>query len=94
MFCLSYTRTLLWINLHYLRSKKLERQKSTTALLAGATFILILAFIALQVYVSQGGIHEEKNVKRHGFQNWFNRVMTAVSYYLNRKTINSNNQNN
>lgn len=71
--------------------KNWKGQKSATILLAGATFILILAFIALQVYVSQGGVHEEKTLSAMAFRIGLTAVMTAVSYYLNRKTINSNN---
>lgn len=71
--------------------KNWKGQKSATAFLAGATFILFLAFIALQVYVSQGGVHEEKTLSAMVFRIGLTAVMTAVSYYLNRKSINTKN---
>lgn len=50
-----------------------------------ASLILIVAFIAFGVYISNGGIHEVKTIKAMTFRTVFTLVMTALSYVMLRK---------
>lgn len=50
-----------------------------------ASLILIVAFIAFGVYISNGGIHEVKTIKAMTFRTVFTLVMAALSYVMLRK---------
>lgn len=50
-----------------------------------ASLILIVAFIAFGVYISNGGIHEIKTIKAMTFRTVFTLVMAALSYVMLRK---------
>lgn len=53
--------------------------------LALASLILIVAFIAFGVYISNGGIHEVKTIKAMTFRTVFTLIMAALSYMMLRK---------
>ena len=50
-----------------------------------ASLILIVAFIAFGVYISNGGIHEVKTIKAMTFRTVFTLIMAALSYMMLRK---------
>lgn len=50
-----------------------------------ASLILIVAFIAFGVYISNGGIHEVKTIKAMTFRTVFTLIMAALSYVMLRK---------
>src|SRR5690606_14650991 len=49
--------------------------------------LLIIAFVAFQFYIHNGGIHEEKTVKAMLFRIVFTAIMTGISW-LNLKKRN------
>lgn len=57
--------------------------------MALASLILILAFVALQIYINKDGIYEVKTVKAMIFRTMITVVMSALGYYIFQKsTIN------
>ncbi len=59
-------------------------QRSVYAL-AFTTLLLILAFIALKIYIHQGGIYEVRTPKAMTFRTVFSAVMTAIALFIRRK---------
>ena len=57
-------------------------------LLSLATLVLIVAYIALLIYISNGGIHETKTPNAMLFRIVFTAVLAGVSYFVTRKSSN------
>jgi hypothetical protein len=55
----------------------IKRAKWTIWLLISALILLIIAFIALQLYISNGGIHEEKTIGAMIF-----RMLVTLSFSI------------
>lgn len=51
-----------------------------------ATILLVVAFVALQIYANNGGVHEAKTIKAMMFRIGFTAVMAAISYYILKKS--------
>lgn len=62
-----------------------ERKMSFYLLLL-ATLVLIVAYIALLIYISNGGIYEDKTPKAMLFRIAFTAVMAGLSYFVTRKS--------
>jgi len=60
-------------------------------LLALSSAILIVAFVALQVYIKNEGVYEEKTVKAMIFRIAFTIVLTLTAFYLSYKNQKNNN---
>lgn len=60
-------------------------KKSGIYALGLACLILILAFIALRIYISHGGIYEEKTIHAMTFRTVFTIVMTGLSMIIIKK---------
>lgn len=63
-----------------------KKPKNSFCVLAISTVLLILAFVALQVYANNGGMHEEKTLYAMLFRIGFTAVMTAISFYIFKKS--------
>lgn len=63
-----------------------KKQPYSLYSLAIATIILIVAFIALQVYAYNGGIHEVKTIKAMLFRVVFTTFMTVISFFVLKKS--------
>lgn len=62
--------------------------KLSFANLTAAALILIIAFIFLQIHISNGGIYELKTVKAMTFRTSITIVMAAVNYWILKKKQN------
>lgn len=62
--------------------------KLSFRILIGALAILIIAFIALQIYINKGGIHEAKTVKAMMFRTVFTALMAGIGWYNLKKIKN------
>lgn len=87
----NYVLFIVWTNLicgliyliaAYTNLKKLPK---TTILLSLAVALLVISFIALEVYISKGGIYEVKTEKAMLFRIGITTVMLLTSYSLNKK---------
>lgn len=54
--------------------------------LAVATVILIVAYLALQVHIEQGGIYEQKTVKAMLIRIVFTVVMTGLAWFTTKNS--------
>jgi len=63
-----------------------KKQQNSFYVLAAATTILIVVFIALQVYASNGGIHEVKTINAMLFRIGFTTFLTAISFFILKKS--------
>lgn len=59
-------------------------------ILSLATLVLIVAYIALLIYVANGGIHEAKTPNAMLFRTVFTAVLAGVSFFVTRKHLNKN----
>lgn len=59
--------------------------KKSIYILEFTTLFLILAFIALKIYIYQGGIFEERTPKAMTFRIIFSIVMAATAWFIRRK---------
>ena len=74
---------LIYLYAAYINWKK---QSNSFYVLTLATGILIVAFVALQIYANNGGIHEAKTIQAMMFRIVFTAVMTAVSLFIFKKS--------
>lgn len=87
----NYVIFIVWTNLvcgliylvaAYTNWKKLSK---TTTLLSLAVTLLVISFIVLEVYISNGGIYEVKTENAMLFRIGITSVMLVVSNRLNKK---------
>jgi hypothetical protein len=87
----NYVLFIVWTNLvcgliylvaAYTNWKKLSK---TTTLLSLAVTLLVISFIVLEVYISNGGIYEVKTENAMLFRIGITSVMLVVSNRLNKK---------
>jgi hypothetical protein len=87
----NYVLFIVWTNLvcgliylvaAYTNWKKLSK---TTTLLSLAVTLLVISFIVLEVYISNGGIYEVKTENAMLFRIGITTVMLVVSNRLNKK---------
>ena len=87
----NYVLFIVWTNLvcgliylvaAYTNWKKLSK---TTTLLSHAVTLLVISFIVLEVYISNGGIYEVKTENAMLFRIGITSVMLVVSNRLNKK---------
>lgn len=81
-----YTNLLCGIIYLYAAYINWKKQPNSFYSLAIATIILIAAFIALQVYANNGGIHEVKTIKAMLFRIVFTAFMAAISFFVLKKS--------
>ncbi|MBW6483467.1 MAG: hypothetical protein K0B10_10465 [Vicingaceae bacterium] len=74
---------LIYLYAAYINWKK---QSNSFYVLAVATGLLIIAFITLQVYASNGGIHEAKTIKAMIFRIIFTASLAAISFFILKKS--------
>lgn len=58
-------------------------------LLSLATIVLIVAYIALLIYIANGGIHEAKTPNAMLFRIIFTAALASLSYYINLQRFNT-----
>lgn len=63
----------------------LKRKKWTFKVLITALIILIIAFIALQFYIYNGGVHEEKTIKAMVFRMLVTLSFSLVAFFYIKK---------
>lgn len=87
----NYVLFIVWTNLvcgliylvaAYTSWKKLSK---TTTLLSFAVTLLVISFIVLEVYISNGGIYEVKTENAMLFRIGITSVMLLISNRLNKK---------
>lgn len=81
-----YTNLICGLIYLYAAYNNWKKQQNSFYMLAIATGLLIVAFVALQVYASNGGIHEAKTINAMLFRIGFTAVMVAISFFILKKS--------
>ena len=87
----NYVLFIVWANficslLYLLAAYGFLKMKGwTNFILAIATLILLIAFIALKVHISNGGIYETKTVGAMLFRTGFTLILTLSAYFTIKK---------
>ncbi|MDT8412167.1 MAG: hypothetical protein RQ875_06895 [Vicingaceae bacterium] len=81
-----YTNLICGIIYLYAAYINWKKQLYNLYSLVVASIILISAFIALQVYANNGGIHEVKTIKAMLFRIGFTAFLTAISFFILKKS--------
>lgn len=81
-----YTNLICGLIYLYAAYNNWKKQQNSFYVLAIATGLLIVAFVALQVYASNGGIHEAKTINAMLFRIGFTAVMVAISFFILKKS--------
>ena len=66
-----------------------KERKTSFYLLSLATIVLIFAYIALLIYIANGGVHEAKTPNAMLFRIIFTTVLAGLSYYVNQRRFNN-----
>ena len=88
----NYVPFIVWANfvssiIYLIAAYGIAKSKKWSFYVLGASFlILFISFIALQLYIDAGGIHEEKTVKAMIFRSTLTAVFALLAYYsINKK---------
>lgn len=86
-----YVLIIVWANfmcslLYLLAAYGFLKKKGWTKFILGiATLILIIAFTALKVHISSGGLYETKTVGAMLFRTGFTLILTLSAYFTIKK---------
>lgn len=65
----------------------IKQNKNTYKLLGAAFLLIIVTFIAFNIYINQGGIHEVKTFGALIFRLILTGIFTLLAYYLTHKKV-------